>query len=150
MIDKLLRLIGLRDSPSNDFENLVKPNQHVNLVFSNGVVTNLSNRNTTVREPKVAGQYVEVPGKAIKDGVYINLYGIMHSSDSYEEVLTRLIETEIHEMMHWGDDSTGEDRHNGEEHQIPFNNIIYDVMTHCDQAHYDFRDPFSKYEWLSR
>ena len=146
MIDKLLRLFKTEETPPNDFENLVVPNKHVKLIYSNGAVVNDSLGNTvqTKDEAQVAGQYIEMSTNAVKDGVYINLHGIMTNSDSYEEALTRVIETEIHEMMHWGDPRIGEERFDDIDHQFAFDDIIYDIMRHCGQNYHDFRDPLGK------
>jgi len=150
MFENLLRRLGLI-SPSkyNDFENLVLPNEHVNLVYSCGVPDNLGSVNMVSNENNVAGMHVRLPeGSGVKDGVYINLRGMMYNSGSYEEVLTRVMETEIHEMMHWGLTLEENNELGDIKHQIVFDEIVADVMEHTDTLHYDFRDYSEIDKWL--
>jgi len=150
MFDKLLRILGLRDpSNHNDFENLVLPNEHVNLVYSCGVPHNPGSISMVSSENDVAGMHVRLPeDSGFKDGVYINLRGIMANAEDYDEALTRMMETEIHEMIHWGLTSEENEALDDIKHQLIFDEIVADVMEHSGVLYFDFRDNSHMARWM--
>jgi len=145
LLNKLLRRLGLKGpKPENDFSPIVKACLGYDFVLSNKIPSETGKGDVElVEKDHISGQYLGLE-EPDKDLIFINFRSIMVQSEGYEEVLTRVIENEIHELMHWGD-YAGSDKYDGVAHQVHFNEVIHDLMSYCDQDYHDIRYAGSRF-----